>query len=720
MISVFNQLSHRRKTWVISGAVGVLVFFILFVSFLVFKANTVSRFSQIQAAQSNNTVFFDIDRKPFHIIRGIENRKYVKLKYISRKLQMAVVAIEDSRFFQHFGFDPIRIAAVIIRLLKKDATLQGASTITQQLVKLTLLSPEVTLSRKIKELFMAVALEMEYSKAEILEFYLNKVYLGHRNYGVENVSLNYFHKPTSELTLAESVFIAGLIKKPEGYSPFVNLKMARIRQILVLKRMKALKWITRKEFMAAVNERILIRQRRQSGFQIAPYFTNHILLRLKQKYGHKLIYGGGLRIYTTLDRKMQRAMEQVKGKRLAEERSFEEIAGVSFEPATGFVKAMVGGADFHKSEFNRVTQAKRQPGSSFKPILYATTLAQGVKPNEVFWDEPTQYTRAVGDEVEIYEPGNISGEHLGQITMSYALRISNNVVSVQLLNKIGIQTLVRSAERFGIKLPGERGLCLALGCGELTLLQLVGAYSVFANQGYRNEPVFVLKITDSQGKVLEKYQPQKEIQVISQNQAFQMNRMLQDVVNFGTGRNARTGMLSGGKTGTSDNNRDAWYVGFTPDLVTGFWVGNDDNTPMDNELGGRTPARLWRSYMQSIPAPAVQKGFAINENFEEFLICNNSGKLATELCPRATWYALSKSEPPLEYCEIHNERALEFKICRTSGKLASQYCPVSEIATERFFPGTEPLDFCDEHVDEASSAGQAYRREDSMYSEERE
>lgn len=697
MFSIIGSNLPRKKIWIVCGSV-LFITIVFVIIFLIFRTITIRQFEALQATQSNNTIFFGIEQKPFHIIRGLEDRKYITLENVSRKLQMAVVAIEDGRFFQHFGFDPIRMARVVVQLLKRNAPLQGASTITQQLVKLTLLSPEITLSRKIKEIFMATALETKYSKAQILEFYLNKVYLGLGNYGVENASLNYFHKPTTDLTLAESAFIAGLIKKPEGYSPFINLKKARQRQVLALKRMRILGWITRQEYQTAINEKILIRQRKQHNLQAAPYFVNHILLQLKQKYGHKMVYGGGLRIYTTLDQKMQQVMKQIIDNRLSQPRSFEEVAGVSIDPVTGFVKALIGGADFYKSEFNRATQAKRQPGSSFKPILYSAALANGIKSNDVFLDEPTQYNRLVDDEIETYGPQNFSGEHLGPITVSYALRNSNNVVSVKILDKIGIKALIQISKLFGIELPGKRGLCLALGCGETTLLQLTNAYGVFATQGYRSDPVFVLKITDRKGNVIESYQQKANIQVLSHNQAFQMNRMLQDVVNSGTGRNAKIGRPSGGKTGTSDQYRDAWYIGFTSDLVTGFWIGNDDNEPMDGELGGKTPARLWRSFMQSLPAVAVQKSFPINENFEEYLICDNSGQLATSFCTSATWYALQKPSQDLTYCDMHADEALELKICQISGKLATQYCPVGEIITESYSPGTEPEEFCDIHV----------------------
>ncbi|MBU2513027.1 PBP1A family penicillin-binding protein [bacterium] len=689
----------KQKALIVCGITILLALAITVIAFIYLKADTVTEFREIQAAQNVNTIFYDINQKPFHIIRGAEDRKYVPLKHVSRNLQKAIVAVEDARFFKHFGFDPFRIVSVLFRALDPNSAMQGASTITQQLVKLTLLSPERTLQRKIKEIFMAIALETEYSKSEILEFYINKVYLGHGNYGIENASLNYFHKSTQELSIAESAFIAGLIKKPEGYSPFVDLKKARQRQLLVLKRLLGLDWISREEYYAAANERLLIREQRQSDLKIAPFFVNHVMQELKQQYGHRMIYGGGLHVYTTLDTTSQLAMKQVIDERMSEDRSFEEIAGVSIDPTTGFVKALVGGADFFKSEFNRVTQAKRQPGSSFKPVLYAAAMTTGIRSNDVFWDEPTQYTRFVNDELEIYEPGNFSGEHLGQMTVSYALRTSNNVVSVQILNKIGIDTLSDISSKFGIELPDDRGLCLALGCGETTLLDLVDAYTVFVNQGYRNTPVFILKVADNRGNLLQRYDPQGELQVIPVDIAFEINRILQDVVSLGTGRNAKTTFPSGGKTGTSDQNRDAWYVGFTPNLVTGFWIGNDDNQPMIAEVGGKTPALLWKAYTESLPATQIQKSFSINENFEEQLICDYSGMLATAWCPSKTWYALKKNEVPLNYCSLHADEEIVVDICKSSGKLATQYCPITEVETKRFVSGSEPKTPCDIHID---------------------
>lgn len=699
MRQVFPHDTSKRNPLIVIGILVLLVMSAAIVGFLIFKANVVAQFRQIQATQNVNTVFYDSEEKPFHIIQGEEDRKYVQLYQVSRNLQKAVVAIEDARFFRHLGFDPVRIIAVAFRNLNPDTTVQGASTITQQLVKLTLLSPEQTFQRKLVELFMAVALELEFSKAQILEYYLNKVYFGYRSYGVESASLNYFRKSSKDLTVAESAFIAGLIKKPEGYSPFVNLKLARQRQLLVLKRLRSLNWINQPEYESAIGERILIRERRKSELQLAPYFVSHILQSIKSDYGKKLVYGGGLHIYTTLDSHMQQAMEKVVEQRISEKRSFNEIAGVSIDPSTGFVKALVGGADFNKSEFNRVTQAKRPPGSSFKPIVYATALSEGIKPIDTYWDEPTQYTRVTEDDIEVYEPENYSGEHLGQITVAYALRTSNNVVSVQILNAIGINKLLPTSRLFGIELPKDRGLCLALGCGETTLLDLVDAYTVFANQGFRTAPVFVLKITDHQGRLLERFGPQPELRVLSPKIAFQMNRLLQDVVSLGTGRSARISTVSGGKTGTSDFNRDAWYVGYTANLVSGFWIGNDGNEPMDDELGGKTPAKLWKTYMEMLPKPEIQKGFAINEEFEDFLICDHSGKLATAWCPSSAWYALEKSSSPLEFCDIHTDEEVWVDICKSSNKKATRFCPLEEVESKHFFTGTEPNERCDVHQD---------------------
>ena len=647
------------RLWKILALLLLLGVALLVLIFSIFRSQTLATFEEERRFQNNNTIFYDLEGQPFHVIQGEEDRKYVSLSKTSRNLQMAVVAIEDARFFQHYGFDPIRIFGATLRYLKNPSAAQGASTITQQLVKLSLLSPERTLSRKLSELWMAIALESHYSKPEILEFYLNKVYLGHRNYGVENAALNYFHKSAKDLTLAEGAFIAGLIKKPEGYSPFVNLKGARTRQLLVLMRMHALGWISKEEYQAAISEHILIRQRRQSDLNLAPYFITHVLTDLKQRYSTNQIYGGGLRIYTTLNRKYQTALEQVIRERFAQPRSFEEVGAVSLDPGTGFVLALVGGSDFNQSEFNRVTQAMRQPGSSFKPILYAAALSQGIRPYDTFVDEPVQYANGNGqDEPAYYEPENYSGEYMGEITLAQALKVSNNIVSVEVLKKVGIPNLAKVAARFGLEIPPEKGLCLALGCAEINLLNLTRAYGAFANEGQLNPAVFILKVTDSSGRVLEEYKPVPSVPVLSPAQAYQMNLMLQEVVNAGTGRAAKLDSEPvGGKTGTSDNYRDAWFIGYTAGLVSGFWVGNDNNRPMENETGGKTPARLWKAYMTSLPAGEFEKTLPVNPDFMEVELCNVTGKKANPYCPSVSWYPVRREELPLKECDQHDEAA---------------------------------------------------------------
>ncbi|MDX2469701.1 MAG: PBP1A family penicillin-binding protein [SAR324 cluster bacterium] len=681
---------------ILALASGAL-FLVFLVLFFIFKSSVITEFNRNQRSQNNNTIFYDIDRQPFHVIKGEEDRKYIPLKRISRNLQMSVVAVEDARFFKHFGFDPIRLVGATLRLLKPGASLHGASTITQQLVKLSLLTPERTFTRKLKELFMAIAMEVEFSKAEILEFYLNKVYLGHRNYGVENAALNYFHKSAQDLTLAEAAFIAGLIKKPEGYSPYSNIKGARTRQILVLKRLRTIGWITQERYKAALNERIQIRRRKHADLKMAPYFTTHVLSVLKERYSRDDIYGGGLRVFTTLHRGRQKTLKKVIDERFKKPKSFSQVGAVSMDPETGFVSALVGGIDFDISEFNRVTQAKRQPGSSFKPILYTTALTRGVKPNDSFVDEPIKYSRGGFSETqEYYEPANFSGNYLGPITMAQALKRSNNVVSVQILKQIGVPALVRTAKRFGIDIPDDKGLCLALGCGEVTLLQLATAYGVFANDGQMNLPVFILKVTDSTGKVLEEYRPQKSIPVITPGQAFQMNRMLQNVVNAGTGRGAKIDQVAGGKTGTTDSFRDAWFMGFTSELVTGIWVGNDDNSPMNHETGGRTPARLWKAYMTAIDRNK-DNAFSTNIEFEEYLICDASGRLATSWCEETSWYPLRPEAAPQEECTLHDQPVTEVHICRVSKKLATQYCPTEKVGKQRLLGGEQITEECDVH-----------------------
>ena len=578
-------------------AISAVVLAVMALSAFAYHRTIIDEFERALSLQSQNTTLYFDDGEPLAVIKGVENRQYVRLEEISVNIPKAVLAIEDARFFKHRGFDPIRMAKAFLTLLDPHAEAQGASTITQQLAKLTLYSNERTFSRKFRELLAAVSLEAHYSKEKILEFYLNRIYLGGGNYGIHSATRDYFGKEPSQVDAGEAAMLAGMIKKPEGYSPFSGTGKISKRVVIALSKMRQLGWINEEQYLEASKKKVRVFSYGNRQTNPAPHFTNHVMLYLRGKYGREKLEGGGLRVHTTLRREHQLSMQKAIEARKGNGASFSEMAGLSLEPETGSVTAMVGGVDFRKSEFNRSTQAKRQPGSTLKPFLYAAALTEGKEIDDIYYDEPYEY---LGGDGEFYQPQNFNREHLGPISLADALTYSNNVVSVRILDDIGIDSFVRTAAKFGFSLPSDKGFCLALGCSETTLLELTKAYSAFANGGILHEPRFIKKIVDGEGKVLEASKPNEGFRALEKEHNATMNRMLSNVVENGTGRNAYVEGIVGGKTGTTDDFRDAWFVGYTDDLVAGFWIGNDDNSPTDGETGGKVPAGIWKDYVRSL------------------------------------------------------------------------------------------------------------------------
>ncbi len=734
-----NLRSYQRKpvrrgaqkslaAWI--GQIGLIVlggwmavFLGVVAGFHLWSPHVVRQFEKVLAATSNNTVVYDRNGNVLATIEGVEDRHTVPISRISPYLQKAAVAVEDRRFFTHRGADPVRLAGAFWANLRSMAYHQGGSTITQQLVKLTLLSSERTLTRKIKEIFMAAALELGYPKLKLLEFYLNRVYLGHGLYGVEKASRVYFRKSAAELDLAEAGFLAALIKKPEGYlelppgaadpeSPLLPLHLLNAlnrRRLHVLDILGKLGWVARAQIAEARGQKLAVHKPVPETTR-APYFVQQVLKELRNSLGISQVAGRGYSIYTTLDPAQQGAAEALM-KRLSESApDAPQGALVAMEVGNGFVRAMVGGTNYAKSQFNRATQAQRQPGSAFKPIVYAAALENGLTPNTMFVDEPVRYvwgkegmTRFRGGELaelaeleqsdgleglagvisypgeeeilDVYEPRNYNDlygsrfwrepEGSGReprMTMARALERSSNVIAVQVLDRLGVLPVIRLARRLEITVRPEMGLCIALGCSETTLLDLTAAYAPFANGGLRTKPVFIRKVANLFGDVLfEHFEPPPE-QVISPWSAFQINRILTGVIERGTGRRARLDRPAGGKTGTNDGPRDAWFIGFTPKLVAGVWVGNDDNRIMPNETGGRTPARIWAEYMGK--ALSGKEPGRFPEPPEPHIIvrtCTVTGDVANPYCPSPQNYAYRESDAPKKVCTVHPKQELAFE-----------------------------------------------------------
>jgi penicillin-binding protein 1A len=561
------------------------------------------------AMPTANILFDAADREVFTIAK--EHRIEVPLSEISPTLIKAVVAIEDRRFFEHDGFDPIRIIGSALAVARAGEAVQGGSTITQQLARQSV-GREKTLQRKLKELLFAAELEHHFTKDEILELYLNKVYFGDGLYGVEAASRGYFGKKASELSLAEAALLAGLLKAPSSYAPTERPEKAEARQGVVLAAMLDVGAITRQEYDQALKTVVELYDGLRQQEPYGKYFKEEVRRQLVERFGSERLMDGGLRVYTTIDLEMQRAAEAAIARGLSDiektlskrQRTSGDVNGdplqgalVALDPKNGYVRAMVGGRDFDKSAFNRATQAKRQPGSAFKPFIYAAAVEDGFGPDD--WidglDEPVLASN------KEWTPDD---EHFGEeggITLREGLRLSSNRAAVRLMQTVGVNQTVRAASAFGFgDLPVVPSV--ALGAGEVTLSSITAAYGAFANKGAVFPPTLIRRVTDADGNVLfeGKELPQQAIKPVT---AYVMADMLRGVIDGGTGYGVRQfgfTLPAGGKTGTTNDYRDAWFIGFTPSLVTGVWVGYDQpRTIRRDGYASELAVPMWARFMKA-------------------------------------------------------------------------------------------------------------------------
>ncbi len=582
-----------------------------------------------------------------------ENRDYVTLSEIPDVLQRAVVAIEDDRFYQHRGIDFRGTLRAMWRNTLAGELKEGGSTITQQLARTIFLTQKKQVSRKLAEMMLAVEIERRLTKAEILERYLNQVYFGQGAYGVEMAARVYFNRRAKDLDLTQSAMLAGLIRAPSVSSPYQNPDTAKSRQRLVLQRMAQLGYITAAQAAKAVAEPIRLSEESNAGLVgiRAPYFVSYILPSLLQRYGEDLVYNGGLRVYTTLDLTLQIAAEkavregidQAKEARL----NISQGALVAIEPQTGYVRAMIGGYDFAQSQFNRAWQAQRQPGSAFKPFIYTTAIANGMTPTKIIVDEPVTY-EIIGTKERFWKPKNYDGKFNGPLTLRYALEHSINIPAVKTLNDVGPQSVIDYAKRMGITSPLRPNLSLALGTSEVSPIEMASAFGTLATLGVRATPIAVRKVTTRDGQVLEDNLPQRQL-ALGSDVAYVMIDLLKGVILRGTGQAANIGRPAAGKTGTTDDYRNAWFIGFTPHLSTAVWVGNDDNTPMRRVVGGMTPARIWRAFMKVAEEPLRADDWAKPEGVTSATVCGTSGLLASGLCANPRQEVFIRGTEPTEY-----------------------------------------------------------------------
>jgi len=565
----------------------------------------------------------------------MERRMIAPLAQMSRFLIKAFVAAEDARFFEHRGIDYWRVLGAAFRNIEALELVQGGSTITQQIAKSFFLTPERSFSRKVKEAILAQRIERYLTKNEILFLYLNQIYLGEGAYGVAAAANTYFGKPVNNLTLAECALLAGLPPAPNSLSPLRHPKKARERQIYVLNRMVERKMITQEQAKKAMAEQIRFRPKGPKGYNEAPYVLEQVRIYLEDKYGKEKLYKGGLKVYTTINTQLQRSAQKAVLKGLEE---YEARAGkgkgrdliqgamIALDPQTGYILAMVGGRDFLASQFNRATQARRQAGSAFKPIVYAAALDKGFTPTTIIVDEPFSYIDITGKDP--WEPQNFDREFWGPITFRKALTFSRNVVTVKIAQSIGVEYLIEYAKNLGIKSKLEPNLSLALGAANITLLELTSAFGIFATQGYRADPFLITRILDKDGNILEEAEP-SAVEVISPQTSYLITSLMQSVIQEGTGQRAKAlGRPTAGKTGTTNDTRDAWFVGYIPQrLVAGAWMGYDIEKPLGtHETGAVAALPIWLEFMKEAVATQPIENFAVPEGIVFIRVDANTGE----------------------------------------------------------------------------------------------
>ncbi|MFO7569553.1 MAG: PBP1A family penicillin-binding protein [Smithellaceae bacterium] len=565
----------------------------------------------------------------------LEDRKLIDVKDTPKILSQAFISAEDSRFYQHKGFDMQSIFRALFKNMEAGRIVQGGSTITQQVAKLMYLSPERKYLRKFKEAILSYRIDKYLTKEEILNLYLNQIYLGHGTYGVESAAVGYFGKSAREINLPEAALLAGLPKAPSSYSPYLYFDRAKERQVYVLTRMVEDGYITQEQMTAAVAAPLNFRPMKPKD-KVAAYFVEHVRRYVQEKYGADVLYKEGLTIYTTLNLSAQVAARDALERGLSEleersefDKGLVQGALYAMDVKTGAIRAMVGGRDFSKSEFNRTTQARRQPGSAFKPLIYTAAFDKGMNPSTRFVDSPLVFDDPTQED-GLWKPKNFDEKFMGPITMRTALVQSRNIVTIKILQEIGIDYAVSYAMNMGITSPQARNLSLALGASGVTVQELVRAYGVLANQGKKVTPYFIRKIVDRTGNVFEETRIESQ-QVVDPRIAFMTSYILRDVVESGTGRRVKSiGRPVAGKTGTTNDIRDAWFIGYTPSLIAGVWVGFDQEATLGkNEVGGRAAAPIWLYFMEQVMQNKPVEAFPTPEGIVFVKVDPKTGMMAT-------------------------------------------------------------------------------------------
>ncbi|RUS44306.1 PBP1A family penicillin-binding protein [Cohnella sp. AR92] len=626
---VKRSLSARASRWLWLLATAFSLF--------VLAAASLAAFIQFVplpvASIPQSTTILDSEGNVLAALQGGVNRRTVALRQISPWLIKATIATEDRRFYEHAGLDVrglLRAAAVDVRHLSKE---QGASTLTQQLARNLYLSHERTWNRKLKEAWYAAKLEQSFSKDEILEMYLNQIYYGHGAYGAEAASLLYFGKHASELNLAESAMLAGIPKGPRYYSPHLHYEQAKARQATVLQTMQETRYISPALASKTKREEVVIQPLPKDKGQLAPYFVDYVRKLTAQYLGtdEKLLSEGGLQIVTTLDSRVQKAAEAAIGRQLPENGEL-QAALVSIDPATGYIKAMVGGRNYGQNQFNRVFATTRQPGSSFKPILYAAALGEKtVTAATRFRSEPTQFY--YDDYRKVYRPSNFNDRYFnGEIGLRQAIRSSDNIYAVNTIMQVGPEEVIRMARRLGITSRLNAVPSLALGTFPVSPFEMASAYSAFAGGGSRTEPVAILRIADRNGRILYSAKPRRE-QVMSPALAYVLSDLMRSVFDTGGTAHRVAHLLNrpvAAKSGTTPS--DAWFVGYTTELATSVWVGYDRGRTITQSEAHRA-APIFAEFMEKALSNVAPHPFLPPEGVVQTYVDSSTGLLATADCP---------------------------------------------------------------------------------------
>jgi 1A family penicillin-binding protein len=549
------------------------------------------------------TYIYDINGSLISRLHGDVNREVVTLDRISPYLKRSVLAMEDAYFYTHKGIDPSGIGRAVLANFNAGGTVEGGSTLTQQLVKNLFLSNERSLNRKVAEAVLAMRVEQVFTKEQILEMYLNQVFWGKNTNGAETASQNYFGKSAADLTLGEAAMLAGTIQAPSVFNPVDNFSEAKKRQRLVLDRLSELGWATPAEIKAAKEQKIVIRKQSISyEASRVPYVSQAVTGELEERFGRDVVLQGGLRVQTTIDLKLQRMAEEVasEGHRDLADRgaSADQISLVAVDPRTGFVKALVGGVgEFDKNQFNRAVFARRQLGSSFKPFVYYLAFASGNYTPDSSIDDSAMI---IPDGDEPYVPRNYDNKFSGSISIRQAIAVSRNIPAIKLGIEFGNENVVALCRKLGIISPLIPVVSLPLGAADVTPMEVAGAYAVFASGGYKSKTTLIARVTDRNGNLILDNAPKPEL-ILDPIAVAYLTDTLRGVVTNGTATEAQMsdGRPVAGKTGTTSDFRDAWFVGYVPQLSVAIWIGNDDYSPMANGVtGGVYVVPIWRKFME--------------------------------------------------------------------------------------------------------------------------